>query len=476
MAALIRTLPARLAAGALASLLSGCAAPLGPGYQLRRQTVAAGYLPASPGELRVRIEATVRNTGTRPLEFLEVRLPRLLPQAGSISAYVAGRQVTATPKGQQRILLALTPPLAQRHSQRLALTYALPAPAGSFVWEPGDWFATAVAPAGAFASGNRRAGHVRLSVTVPEGYRVFTTGRSLGVRRSAGQAEYRYEIQPTDFDPFLLVGRYDERTVAVARRQVMFWTLGPLDGACAQSLASHLSATSDLYRSLFGRIWKNPPPIPVIQVSGAVDSPIQVGAGRARSVGGGMLVDLRPSEICNRRDQFFQLADRALASAWFGWAVRPEPDARVVLGIGAADYAALAAGEQGGGPQARSRLVAEWLGEYARLRSAAKPLPPARLGDRPSTEQRRMAGIQAALGFVALDDRFGPQPVRRALMHLVGTLSGSTAGLDDLRSALEQETGENLYAFFQQWFGKPAIPPAFLDRYPTAQSGLVAAP
>lgn len=412
--------------------------------------------------------------GTQPLDSLTIRLPRLLEQPNAVRAEVAGQRVAlAAPQdGHRRIVLPLIPPLAPRRARQFRLAYALPAPREAFVWEPGDWFATTVPPAGAFAFGDRRAGHLRLSIFVPSGYQAFTTGRSLGVRRAAGQTEFRYEIQPADFDPFLLVGRYDERKISVGRRQVIFWTLAPLEAGCAQSAAAHLAATFDFYRSIFGPVWKNQPPIPVIQVSGPLEFPIEAGGGRARSVAGGVLLDLSPSEICARPRQFFQLADRALAATWFGWAVRPEPGARAILGAGAGRYALLAANEQEGGPQARARLVAQWLGEYDRLRPGAKALTPSRLGDHATPDQRRMAGIQAALGFVALEDQYGPQPIRRALAHLVRTLRGDAAGVDELRSALEQETGENLYAFFEQWFGRPLIPAAFQDRYRPAQSGM----
>jgi hypothetical protein len=350
------------------------------------------------------------------------------------------------------------------------MSYALVVPGENSVLEPEEWFATAVPPIGPFASGGPRAAKVQLAIAVPEGYRAFTTGEFLGARRSSGRMEYHYKVESEDFDPFLLIGKYHEEEVAARHHVVVFWTLDPLDPGCARAAAEHLAATLDVYESIFGELWKKPPAIPVIQVSGSFPLPIEEGSRGVRSVPGGIMTNLAPAEICGQ--EFFPLADRGLAGDWFGRAIRPKSETQPLLGFGARAYAELVAEARSGGSASRARQVAQWLAEYSRLRSTAEPLPPTGLGLNATPEQRRMAGIQSALFYVALEDQYGPEAVQRAMADLVGSLRGGSVGIDELRSALERESGGNLYDFFQQWLNHPGIPGAFRSRYQATQTGL----
>ena len=67
--------------------------------------------------------------------------------------------------------------------------------------------------------------------------------------------------------------------------------------------------------------------------------------------------------------------------------------------------------------------------------------------------------------FVALEDRYGKENVRRALAHLVRSLRGSRFGFAELRSALELETQQNLGDFFRLWLDQTGIPPEVRARY-----------
>jgi hypothetical protein len=475
MAALPSRRTIRLALLLLLLLLAGCAVPLGPGYQLRKETVQV-RLSAPSAPLRVQADITLRNAGNTPLDSLSLRLPPRLSPGEPVRILMPGRRMQALPasrNGAGQLVLPFQPPLARRHSLRFRLDYQLSQPGEDFLLEPSRWFPTAVPPRNLFAKGNAWADNTRIEISVPAGYRALTSGRLRRFRagRPGTLTTYRYEIRHRDFAPFLLVGRYQEQKIRVGRRVVIFWTLTPLAPACAQSLATPLAATASLFRSTFGPVWKQTPPVRLIQMSPGSRFPMHDGTGRTGSLPGTVLFTLSPGEICRQTQSFVTLADRALAETWFGWAVRPGPGVGAVLGTGALDYAALlAAVSRDAG--ARARLVTEWLAEYDRLHAAAKPLPPVRLGDHPTGDQRRMAGIQSALCFVALEDRFGAAAVHQALAHLVHSLRGDSAGLEELRSALEQETGQNLYDWFREWFGRAEIPASFRRHYPEKQSGL----
>jgi len=55
--------------------LSGCAAPLGPGYLIERQEVRVDFSPQPQPAIRITAEYRLQNTGNQPLDSLDVRLP-----------------------------------------------------------------------------------------------------------------------------------------------------------------------------------------------------------------------------------------------------------------------------------------------------------------------------------------------------------------------------------------------------------------
>jgi len=472
MAAPMRTHRTWLPAlGLLASLalLAACAMPLGPGYRLQRETVTVRYQPGSP--LHVRGDAEMRNIGNAPLADLSLQIPRRA--ADGLAVWVAGRPVAPLAKtvaDERRVTVPVDPPLGERSSLNLRLEYEIPAPPAGFVLEPPAWFANFLRPKHLFAKGRARAEKTEVEISVPSGYRAFTTGRKRGAHasRQGAETEYRYQVREDDFPPFLAIGRFNEQRIRAQGRNVVFWTLQPLDAGCARTLAAQLAAAANLYRSAFGPVSKHRWPISVFEIS-AGSGPAFREAGGFGSVPLGVSFSVAPAELCRQPQGFFAAADRALAATWFGWAVAPEPDARAIFVGGARRYAELIAQEGGSPAEARKRQVRAWVEEYDRLRARAKPIAPIRLESHSPAAERQMAGIQSALCLIALQDRFGPVPIQHALANLVSSLRYSTAGLDDVRSAFEAATGRNLFGFFNRWMGRPGIPEAFRQRYSAAK-------
>ena len=79
--------------------------------------------------------------------------------------------------------------------------------------------------------------------------------------------------------------------------------------------------------------------------------------------------------------------------------------------------------------------------------------------------QRRIARAKAALFFIALEDAYGPTPVRRALTQVIALLGGKDVGYDDVRSALEQSTDKDLAAPFRTWLYNKGLPQDFRNQY-----------
>ena len=51
------------------------------------------------------------------------------------------------------------------------------------------------------------------------------------------------------------------------------------------------------------------------------------------------------------------------------------------------------------------------------------------------------------------------------MRHLVRAMSGSDVGDEELRSAVEEETGRDFAEFFRTWLDHPGVPAEFLKRY-----------
>ncbi|HVB34613.1 MAG TPA: hypothetical protein VNJ52_09610 [Patescibacteria group bacterium] len=450
----------------LSALLAGCTQPLGPGYQIRRETVTVRYdHRAVAPAVYYSVRAVVRNTGNRPLTMLRIRAPRHNSPAAFAAPSSAGPPGPGSRPGS--LPVPMEPPLRRGRSRLIPFGYLVPVRGGGVFLEPEDWFPSFLPPHGLFAHGEPWARKTEIDIFVPHGYRALTTGRLRLVRqgRPGGETEYVYEIRGRDFPPFLLIGQYEEGRIRARGRDVLFWTRRPFDSGCAQTVATEAAATATLYRSLFGGVGKKRGPIRMIEITPANSAAAQDSDAPIGTVPYGVLFSADTADVCRQPHRFFHLVDRDLAATWFGWAVRPEPSARAILGNGAGDYAALIAEEKRDGPGARERQVKDWLAEYDRLASRTRPLAPGNLGLHPTGDQRKLAGIQSALCLVALEDRLGAEPVRRALRDLVESLRGRAAGRDELRSALERQSGQNLYDFLNRWFGQAGIPAAFQQRY-----------
>src|SRR5713226_1686387 len=58
-----------------ALFLASCAAPLGPGYSIKKQSLEVHYLAGDPPRLEIRARYRLKNTGNRSLAALDVGLP-----------------------------------------------------------------------------------------------------------------------------------------------------------------------------------------------------------------------------------------------------------------------------------------------------------------------------------------------------------------------------------------------------------------
>jgi len=455
--------------------------PLAPGYRIERESLDLRYVAALPPagslpHLVVRANYQLKNTGNRDLTSIEAVLPsRQSWGRENLRVQVDGNQtVIERAEGPSAATIRFDPPWPQRKTSRLVIEYVLlywslqkrQADPGAFDLNPTGWFPSLLAPKGMFATGGDHPKEIRLSIRVPEGFGVLSGGRATGTREDRGEIEYRFLLGRGDFGPFVVAGRYNEQKVSGAGSTVLFWTLAPLAPDQAQSAGARLGATLQAFETAFGpRDSKSQPAWIVEAGRDLAPQPQETEASERYSFPGGALVNRAAFGLGVTSDAFLQLAERVLAHIWFGQMVKPRPEAELVLGEAVAEYATIIAAEARGGEAARRSRVAQVLRSYdaARARAAERPLLAYRLTD--PREQFELGLSKGVLFFLALEDRFGKERVRRGLAHLIRSLRGESAGLAELRSALELETKQDLAGFFRAWLNQTGIPAEFRARY-----------
>lgn len=455
-----RTRPARGAGAALLTLLlAGCAVPLGPGFGIERQEVSFDYIGGDVA--RVRAVYRLRNDGNEPLERLDVRLPHGL---ANFRATVDGRladpllaesYVEDAPAAERRAAATFTfsPPLALKRRFELALEYTAPVgarraaaqpDAAAFYLPAENWFPELVRPAAVFARGRGRHPETRLAIRLPEQWRLLTPGRAERPRTRNGRLEHRIRLRGADGAPYLLAGRYHEYTVSAHGHTVNLWTFAPLDPSTAQAAGTRVAEDVAALETMLGpRHGRKDAHTWVVELS---DSRVVDGGAFEAGM---ILPPQRMAEFVSGQASSPWHRD-TLAGIWMERVTHPEDAMARLLAEGLEHYALLSFGELDGG-DLRSSHLATRIAEFDRLASESPP---------------EMAAQEKMRLFVlALEDSLGREKMNAGLRRLVQARRGDTWSRNDLRAALEMESGQDLAEMFRRWLDAPGIPEDFRARY-----------
>ncbi|MBZ5659006.1 MAG: hypothetical protein LAO08_01230 [Acidobacteriia bacterium] len=343
-------------------------------------------------------------------------------------------------------------------------------------------------PAGIFSVGASDPERELLTVLAPADFRILAPGKAL--KRAKGAAgnmvSQGFRIRPDkDFLPYVIAGRYQELVIREREGAVSFWTFRPVDPQAANTaaarLASSMHALSDYFGPLpngkaavhivespgdlpieFGSLESVPPeglPAPS-QAPGAIADPAYGG----NSFPAGALLDSRAVAQGVADENVLQLAEYELARTWFGWRVRPTPEAQILMGRGVGLFGLVVAAESRG-PDQRRAMIVSLLERYDRARAVA---PDRRLMEPPfgySRAERISTGYRGALLLVALEDLCGHDALREAFRQIVRSRAGEEAGYEELRAAAESASGRDLAEFFRRWLNQPGVPEELRGRY-----------
>ena len=495
---LVRSLPAAVV------FLVGCTVPLGPGFHHsgRRATVEEVSPPPQTERnsalLHMRITDQLENIGIGNLPYLDVTMPEAsVFGLKNLSIQANGRDVRFTPVNSLPAspLRLEFPSWAPGGNRSVTFSYDLdpgPSASGGVAATPTDFYVADPAafpawlpPAGVFVKADAQASYRTLEIVLPPGFRVLAAGREQRIAKGSSSVR-SFRVTPADFPMFVVSGKYQEQIIKAQNRDVIFWTLEPLDAQTARSVAERLSATASTLRQIFGSVvpetygrdrsaaaavW----PIRIVETSAQLlptpEAQLQeaTAAFSATSFPQGVLLDQAAFARGLSTEPVLELAEYELARTWFGWHVRIPKAQSNLLGDGAGLYGVIAAAgarRRTGRRREIAQLIAAYDREQAKAVARSQRLLAQPVINYASAE-RVMDSYKAALFFVALADLAGKRNFEEAMQRLVRDMAGRQVEDEDLRSALEAATGKNLAEMFRMWIGGQGIPDDFRAHYRT---------
>jgi hypothetical protein len=469
-----------VALGAWTLLAAGCVHPLGPGYQFADRQAEILVSGAAPGRIHFHVADELENAGDRPLRSLEVRLPEG-PVFGeqNLRVLIEGAEVPAQHSSQTDVRMMrapFDPPWEQNEKRKVVTEWDLVPEAsarGTIVASPDGFFVadeTALplwqTPNGVFAKGGVNPGKEILTVFAPPDFHILAPGKALKRTADGNYIAQRFLIDPAnDFLPYVVAGRYQEKVIHARHGEIEFWTFRPMDDPAAERAADRLSSSMKTLTEYFGPASEGKTAVRIAE--SPVELPAEFGAPSDPGGGSfpeGALLDSRAFGLGVASETVLQLAEYELTRTWFGWRVRPRPEAQILMGRGVGVFGLVVAAE-GRGEGQRRTMVASLIDRYDAARAAA---PDKRLMEPPtgySRAERISTGYRGALFFVALEDLCGHDNLRIALRDIIRTRASSDTGYEELRSAVESASGKDLAEMFRAWLIQPGIPGDFRARY-----------
>lgn len=465
----------------LALCTAGCTVSLAPAYRISRQSLEIQFLPGQIPELHLRAIYTLENYGNSDLSSVDLALPNKKGYGlKSLLVKVDDREVNPVQlspepqaEGATKFRVPFDPPWNPKQRRDLVVEYTVASPedsgrnvalsSTSFHVVSRDWLPFLQPPAHVLSPSPASPERIMYTVQVPSDFLLLTPGKPRGRRKNGGEVKYQFELRARDPAPFIVAGRYVDSCSSRRLCGAAFWTLEPLKTNLAPAEEQIASAWSILQKN-FGPLENN-------LVPHIVESPdlLHTGQASAAPFFGGVLINPQPISLGVNSAGFLDLVTRELAGNWFGVQIYA-PDSTVGMTEGLSDYAVIVIDETRHGDSARRQAVSKFLHEYdsACKEAVEKPLIAVTTSD--PVEQRRIALAKAPLFFIALEDAYGEESVRKGLAQVVSLLRGQEVKYQDIRAALENETGKDLSPIFRTWLYNPGIPAEFREKYqsPTA--------
>jgi len=455
-----------------------------PGYQILKESHAVQYAGGQAPQLRVNSNYTLQNYGNGDLTFVDVILPDDKSYGTrNLHVEVDGREAKPEKlpaENQEESSNTFRIPFdsrwtqKQKHSLAIEYTFSSPEDSGALITLGAEsfhlgsrgWFPMLQPPKHVLSPYPDPPARTIYSVRVPPSFLILAGGISRGRKKNGGEVEHKFELGNGNPAPYVVAGRDVDSSENRKAGPVVFWTLEPLKDD-PTSAEQRIAAAWETLQHDFGPLDKNIR-VPHVVESPGLRAPITGEEGpAAASFPGGALLNSQAFALGINGEAFLEKVTRALAHGWFNQ-IYVSPNAAIGMGEGLPEYATIVIDEARNGDAARRERVRQFLREYDEACQPAVEKPIIALTTQDPVEQRRIGLAKAPLFYIALEDAYGEQPVRRGLAQLIALLRGQGAGYDDLRSALEEATGKNLAPIFRVWLFQKGIPSEFRELYAAA--------
>ena len=462
-----------LATVAAAMWAASCAVALGPGYTIEKQEIRV-RLVSSP-EPRIRIEADyqLKNTGTQPLQELELRLPgrRRFHYESPSSLWDSTNVATqASPENPRNTLLTLPESwnTSARHALHLSVEYfpaatdqtPLSFSRDAFFLPAEGWSPELLPCRGVFGSGGVPPKRWNLMVTVPEGFRIHASGAQKKSARKNGELVVVAEQGPKDLYPFVIAGRYSETEIGKGKGRIRLWTSTQQESAGLKEAGEALTRVATAYDAAFGERGEES------EQTWIVECPVVAGCFTNLNPVTARLLEENErtkAEMISRDTMVADLSEGlpklaagvapSLAMSWLGYAQNPgyfeqEPPLSLLPA-----FAAATGREAAAGTATRAETI----------RRALRLIP--EKSEPRQTESQAVLRAKSFLFFYALQDQYGREVFRNAIRHMLYARRGRGFELSDLIAAFEEEAHANMAEFVRRWMKHPGVPEEFRTKY-----------
>ncbi len=448
------------------ALLSGCAVALGPGYRVEKQQYEVRWTGGD--ELAVRGTFRLKNTGTEPIEYIEAVLPEEARRSG-LQVWLDQSPVSPEPAAEfapeGTVRLPFRPAWAKKKKASLVIEYALSGAVAdasatpSFYLATQGWYPVLRSKGGLFAFGGEPPKKWDLRVSVPRDFLVHASGKPKGKKRHDELLEHRFRQQrDRDIRPFVIAGKFHEHRGKSGAAEIALWHKDPIPSAKANDAANYVArAVQNLERTL-GPLSEKDPGLLLFAEAGTATDPSQYKVATfPRAVWANWSITTHESSRC--------VVEALAAHWWLAHLSRPEPDAKL-LASALADHApALTAGQCGeSAAAANQESLQQTLRGYDQEKQAME-------SGAKDTGQDKVDFWKLKLFVADLENRVGREKLAAATRRMVQSLRGSTWTTNDLRVAIQMETGEDPAEFFRRWLNQPGIPEEFRKKYEKQASG-----
>jgi len=454
---------------------AGCAVPIGPGYAIEKQQVRVQFVPAPEPRIRIDAEYTLKNTGNQPLSELELRLPgrrRFHFDEPRATWDATTLTIGVSTENPRNAVIALPQPWTKsaRHMLHLSVDY-LPAPtsegalsfsSNAFFLPAQGWSPELLPTRGLFATGGVPPKKWELSVRVPEGFLVHTSGRQTKASRKNGEMMVFASQGTNDHYPFVIAGRYGFSQIDAGGEKINLWTKKTPEAAKLKELSEALLRATKVYDEVFGARTKERSATWIVEcpvATGCFTLPTRTNAVLLGEKEGEptlaemVSADTLMAELRSDAPRVGAVAAPSLAASWLGYAQNPgffeqEPPLSALPA-----FAASIVREAAEGTDSRAETIRRALQLIPEKTAAREP------------EDQAVARAKSFLFFYALQDRYGREAFRKAMSHMLQARRERGLELSDLIAAFDQEANQNAAEFVRLWMKRPGVPEEFRARY-----------